>query len=64
MTERFLHILGSKGKKDLTKLLAEILIFFLLSLNIRISREKASLYTEFILKEVEKKLKGLKLEGI
>ena len=64
MTERFLSVLNGKEKKDLTKLLAEIFIYFLLSLNIRISETKASLYTEFILKEVEKKIKWLKLEAI
>lgn len=64
MTERFLRILGWKEKKDLTKLLAEILMFFLISLNIHIAKDKASLYTEFILKEVEKKLKDLELEKI
>lgn len=64
MTERFLHILGSKEKNDVVKLLGGVLIFFLLRVNVHISGDKASLYTEFILKEVEKKLKALKLEGI
>ena len=64
MTERFMSILGGKEKKDIIKLLSGVFIFFLLRLNINISGEKASLYTEFILKEVEKKLKTLKLEAI
>ncbi|MFA6090232.1 MAG: hypothetical protein WC774_00455 [Candidatus Gracilibacteria bacterium] len=64
MTERFLHVLTGKEKKDVVKLLSGILIFFLLRVNVHISAEKASLYTEFILKEVEKKLKELKLEKI
>ena len=64
MTERFLWILGGKEKKDVIKLLSGVFIFFLLRLNINISGEKASVYTEFILKEVEKKLKTLKLESI
>ncbi|MDD5377070.1 MAG: hypothetical protein PHH16_03050 [Candidatus Gracilibacteria bacterium] len=64
MTERFLYILGSKEKNDVVKLLSGVLIFFLLRVNVHISGDKASLYTEFILKEVEKKLKELKLEGI
>lgn len=64
MTERFLHILAGKEKKEVIKLLSGILIFFLLRVNVNISGEKASLYTEFILKEVEKKLKGLKLEKV
>ncbi len=64
MTERFISILTGKEKKDVIKLLSGILIFFLLRINVHISPEKASLYTEFILKEVEKKLKLLKLEKI
>lgn len=64
MTARFLEILSSKEKKHLTKLLAEILIFFLASLNIHINEVRASLYTEFILKEVEKRIKTLNLEKI
>lgn len=64
MTDRFLDILSSKEKKHLVKLLAEILVFFLASINIHINEARASLYTEFILKEVEKKLKLLKLEKI
>lgn len=64
MTERFISILTGKEKKDVIKLLSGILIFFLLRINVHISPEKASLYTEFILKEVEKKLKALKLEKI
>lgn len=64
MTDRFLHILTGKEKKDVVKLLSGVLIFFLLRVNVHISAEKASLYTEFILKEVEKKLKELKLERI
>lgn len=64
MTERFLHILGSKEKNDVVKLLGGVLIFFLLRVNVHISGDKASLYTEFILKEVEKKLKELRLEAI
>jgi len=64
MTERFLYILTTKEKKNTSILLAKILIFFLGSLNLHISEEKAMLYTEFILKEVERKLKELKLEKI
>ena len=64
MTERFISILTGKEKKDVIKLLSGILIFFLLRINVHISPEKASLYAEFILKEVEKKLKLLKLEKI
>ncbi|MDD2892217.1 MAG: hypothetical protein PHQ95_04580 [Candidatus Gracilibacteria bacterium] len=64
MTERFLQILSSKEKHDVVKLLSGVLIFFLLRVNVHITAEKASLYTEFILKEVEKKLKELKLERI
>lgn len=64
MTERFLRILGGKEKNDVVKLLGGVLVFFLLRVNVHISGDKASLYTEFILKEVEKKLKELKLEGI
>lgn len=64
MTERFLQILSGKGKKDVIKLLSGVLIFFLLRINVHISGDKASLYTEFILKEVEKKLKELKLESV
>lgn len=64
MTDRFLDILSSKEKKHLVKLLAEILVFFLASINIHINESRASLYTEFILKEVEKKLKLLRLEKI
>lgn len=62
MTERFLEILTNKSNKHLVALLAEILIFFLSSVNMRISPEKAALYTDFILGEVEKKTKNLKLE--
>lgn len=64
MTDRFLHVLTGKEKKDVVRLLSGVLIFFLLRVNVHISAEKASLYTEFILKEVEKKLKELKLERI
>lgn len=64
MTERFLSILSGKTKKDVIKLLTEIFVFFLRSLNMDISETKASLYTGFILKEVEKKVKELRLETI
>lgn len=64
MTERFIAALDKKEQKDISKLLSEILIFFLGSINIHISSEKASSYTQFILKEVGKKVKALKLEGI
>lgn len=64
MTERFLSLLAGKTKKDITRLLTEIFVFFLVSLHMHISEAKASLYTDFILKEVEKKVKGLKLEVV
>lgn len=64
MTERFIEILSGKEKKDVIKLLSGVLIFFLLRINVHISGDKASLYTEFILKEVEKKIKELRLEAI
>jgi hypothetical protein len=64
MTERFISVLDKKEQKDISKLLSEILIFFLSSINIHISHEKSSSYTQFILKEVGKQVKALKLEGI
>lgn len=64
MTERFLHILAGKEKKDVIELLWATLIFFLLRVNVHISLEKASIYSDFILKEVAKKLKKLQLESI
>lgn len=42
--------------------LASILTFFLLSLNIAISKDKAILYADFILWEVVKKMKEIKLD--
>lgn len=50
-------------KKELIlKYLASILTFFLLSLNITISKNKAMLYADFILWEIIKKMKEIKLD--
>jgi len=58
----------NKNKESINKktliinYLASILTFFLLSLNIVISKDKALLYADFILWEVVKKMKEIKLD--
>lgn len=63
LTKKFLEIiLVNKIKKNIIHFMAHTFIFFLETLHITISEEKAHLYSEFILSEVKKKLNGLKLE--
>lgn len=64
MTDRFKHILWGKEKKGLVQFLSQIFIFFLRSLNIHISENKSVLYSDFILEQVEKKIKNIQLESI
>ena len=64
MTGRFLKLLANSEKHDLVRLLSEILVFFLRALNIHISTSRSALYSEFILQEVEKKLRKVPLEEI
>ncbi len=64
MTQRCIDILQRKENQNIIQLLSHIFIFFLLKINVHISLDRATVYTEFILKEVEKKLKSLKLESI
>lgn len=64
MTERSLRLLGGKAKKNVVAFVSEILVFFFRSLNIHITSEKASLYADFIIGEVKKKLGAIKLETI
>ncbi|MDP2103751.1 MAG: hypothetical protein Q8K26_02420 [Candidatus Gracilibacteria bacterium] len=62
LTEKFLRIASTKAKKDIIHFMSGTLVFFLESIHINISEEKAHLYAEFILGEVRKNLEGLKLE--
>ncbi len=64
MTQRFMDILRGKENKGIIHLLSGILIFFLLRVNVHISPERATVYTEFILKEVEKKVKSLQIKSL
>lgn len=62
LTDKFLKLLSSKTKRDCSEFIAEILTFFLSSINIEIEKNKSILYADFILGEVQKKLKGLDIE--
>ncbi len=65
ITKKFLSLLQNSENKDLlVNYIASILTFFLFRLNIMISKEKAFLYSEFILGEAVKKLRSLHLEEI
>lgn len=59
LSRKFSLMLSSPLNKDITASIAEILIFFLSSLRISISSQKALLYSEFILGEVRKKISGV-----
>lgn len=65
MTEKFLHLLDDKKNKEpILNYIAGVFIFFLHDLNIYISKEKAMLYSGFILKEVVDKLNSITFEII
>ncbi|EKE28143.1 MAG: hypothetical protein ACD_3C00088G0004 [uncultured bacterium (gcode 4)] len=65
ITKKFLSLLQSSDNKNLLiNYIASILTFFLFRLNIFITKEKAFLYSEFILWETVKKLRSLHLEEI
>lgn len=63
ITTKFLHQITNKEEKVLiVNYLASIFTFFLFELNIRISKEKAFLYSEFVLWEIVKKMKTLRVD--
>lgn len=65
ITNKFLSQVHNSENRDIViNYLASVLTFFLFDLNIVISKDKAFQYSEFILSEIIKKLKSLKLEEI
>lgn len=65
ITNNFLnHIHNDNIKELIINYLSSIITYFLFEYNIVISKNKATQYSEFILTEVVKKLKSLKLEEI
>ena len=65
ITNKFLKLMQVWSNKTLLlNYIASILTFFMFKYNIVISKEKAFLYSEFILSEAVKKLRSLNLEVI
>lgn len=63
VTIKFLQQINDKDNKILiVNYLASVFTFFLFELNIVISKEKAFLYSEFVLREIIRKMKTLKID--
>jgi len=63
VTNKFLHLIEEENSKNLIiNYIAVVLTFFLYELNISISKERAFLYSRFVLWEAVKKMKTLKVD--
>lgn len=65
VTKKFLDLINdNESRKIIINFLSGVFVFFLFSLNMSISKDKAFLYWDFILEEVKKRLLSIKLEEI